>query len=223
MSHSLDFTAREAGPAPPPTVSGRVTYFTHTLCPYAERVWIALLEKEVPFDLVHIDLSSKPSWFRSINPAGLVPAVRHNAHTVTESLGIIAWVDSEFEGPNLAGNNPKELKEAIYAGSSVASAGLDLLSGKNGRYWGISGGQSTGQKQAMEKALQALFEHQTHPGPFLLGDCISLADIAVYPFIQRFAVITPELCGYQFETACNGKVHQMLLLIFNTFIISALS
>lgn len=49
-------------------------------CPllqYAERVFIALLEKQVAFHLVHVDLARKPVWYRSVNPRGLVPAVQH--------------------------------------------------------------------------------------------------------------------------------------------------
>lgn len=44
---------------------------------YAERVFIALLEKQVPFHLVHVDLARKPAWYRGVNPRGLVPAVQH--------------------------------------------------------------------------------------------------------------------------------------------------
>ena len=40
------FTAEEAGPSAPPSGQQPVLY-THTLCPYAERVWIALLEKVI--------------------------------------------------------------------------------------------------------------------------------------------------------------------------------
>ncbi|KAF5843069.1 hypothetical protein DUNSADRAFT_2682 [Dunaliella salina] len=69
------FVAMEAG-SRPPTPSQDPIFYTHTLCPYAERVWLALLEKGVPFHLVHIDLSSKPSWYYTLNPSGMVPAVQ---------------------------------------------------------------------------------------------------------------------------------------------------
>lgn len=96
------FTASEAGREPPST-SLQPIFYTHVLCPYAEResvawlhcatakwplltnsrppvpagVWLALLEKGVTFHLCHIDLSSKPAWYRRINSRGLVPAVQH--------------------------------------------------------------------------------------------------------------------------------------------------
>lgn len=61
------FTVCEAGDEPPAAAAATPILFTHTLCPYAERVWLALLEKGVPFHLCHVDLSSKPAWFRRIN------------------------------------------------------------------------------------------------------------------------------------------------------------
>lgn len=42
------FAAEEAGASPPPSGEQPV-FYTHTLCPYAERVWIALLEKVTNF------------------------------------------------------------------------------------------------------------------------------------------------------------------------------
>ncbi len=64
------------------------TLYVHTLCPYAERAFLALLEKGTHFTLVHIDLSSKPSWYRQVNPRGLVPAVEYKGAVHVESLDI---------------------------------------------------------------------------------------------------------------------------------------
>lgn len=127
------FTAAEAGPHPPSP--GNLYIYIHTLCPYAERAWLALLEKRVPFQLVHIDLSAKPSWFRRINPAGLVPAVQDAAGAVhTESADIVHWVDGAFEGPRLTPEDAglRAEMEALVRGpcSGAVSAGLDLCAGQ---------------------------------------------------------------------------------------------
>ena len=44
-ARSLPFSATEAGPAPPSFPDDRPVLFVHTLCPYAERAWLAFLEK----------------------------------------------------------------------------------------------------------------------------------------------------------------------------------
>ena len=46
----------------------------------------------VPFDLVQVDLSAKPGWFRAVNARGLVPAVQWRGRTVVESVDIVRWV-----------------------------------------------------------------------------------------------------------------------------------
>ena len=43
----------------------------------------------MPFDLVQVDLSDKPSWYRSVNGRGLVPAVQWQGQTVVESIDIV--------------------------------------------------------------------------------------------------------------------------------------
>ena len=40
------------------------------------------------FDVVHVDLSNKPRWYRQVNPAGLVPAVTQGNATLLESMDI---------------------------------------------------------------------------------------------------------------------------------------
>jgi glutathione S-transferase len=111
-----------------------VVLYTHVLCPYAQRVALALLYKvpasmhflprqprrtphaapsaawscggqllppcplalapalqRLAFDMVQIDLSAKPAWYRRVNPRGLVPALQHAGGTVVESMDILRW------------------------------------------------------------------------------------------------------------------------------------
>lgn len=96
----------------------------------------------MPFQLVHIDLSSKPAWYRRVNPRGLVPAVQHDGQVHVESADICRWVDGAFPGPRLVpedGQRAKEMEQLIRGPCSGAvSAGLDLCAGGwvvGGRTW----------------------------------------------------------------------------------------
>ena len=55
------------------------------------QVWLALLQKGIPFDVVFIDLRNKPDWYESIVPTKLVPAVRlrDSGEVVYESADIL--------------------------------------------------------------------------------------------------------------------------------------
>jgi glutathione S-transferase len=98
-------------------------------------VWIALLEKGLPFYLLHIDLSHKPAWYRGVNARGLVPALQHGGQVHLESADIRRWLDSAFpEGPSLvpADAARRADMEALLEGpcSGAVSAGLDLMAGE---------------------------------------------------------------------------------------------
>ena len=83
---------------------------TLRVCPYAQRVLIALAEKGVPFDQLELATKdprsgqwgipmgdAKPKWFTSLAPEGKVPTVLYKeegtVHVVTESLVILEFVE----------------------------------------------------------------------------------------------------------------------------------
>lgn len=62
---------------PPDTTPPVVLYRdTHSWCPFCERVWFALEEKEIPFATEFIDLRNKPKWYTDLVPTTLVPAAK---------------------------------------------------------------------------------------------------------------------------------------------------
>ena len=83
VRHARDLAAAPSG-------RGRPALLTHVCCPYAQRALMALLHKGLDFDLVQVDLSAKPGWYRSeVNPRGLVPAARWQGRSVVESVDIV--------------------------------------------------------------------------------------------------------------------------------------
>lgn len=49
---------------------------------------LLLLLQGSAFELVNVDLSDKPAWYRRVHPGGLVPALVHGQETHIESLDI---------------------------------------------------------------------------------------------------------------------------------------
>jgi glutathione S-transferase len=58
------------------TIMPKFTLISFKLCPYVQRVAIALQEKHIAYDLVYIDLADKPDWFNAISPLGKVPLLK---------------------------------------------------------------------------------------------------------------------------------------------------
>ena len=49
-------------------------------CPFAQRTRMVLLEKNINFALIEIDLEDKPDWFKEISPYGKVPVLKHDGN-----------------------------------------------------------------------------------------------------------------------------------------------
>ena len=54
----------------PPKVPGKLRLYSMKYCPYAERVRIVLLAKNIPHDIVNVNLKDKPEWLFELHPEG---------------------------------------------------------------------------------------------------------------------------------------------------------
>lgn len=143
-----------------------------------------------------------------------------------ESLDICRWVDTELAiGRDTIGTSDPSLSppdaagkacmnKIISAGSALSEAGLSFLSGRNGRYWGIGSGHTDSQRAEFESALKkAIVDpiQSSNGGPFLMGEQLTLADIAVFPFVKRYQVACREFCsGYDVSSVLHGVVGKWL-------------
>jgi hypothetical protein len=60
--------------------------------PFVQRVWIALEAKGLPYQYVEVDQLKKPQALLDINNAGLVPALRSNNFSMSESTVLLEYV-----------------------------------------------------------------------------------------------------------------------------------
>lgn len=82
----------------------RVTFYRDTAawCPYCQKVWILLEEKQIPYRVEKINMRSygdKPAEFLRMVPNGLLPAIVLDGKMQTESLAIMLNLDRTFTGP----------------------------------------------------------------------------------------------------------------------------
>lgn len=77
-----------------------LTLVSHTLCPYVQRVAIALQVKQIPFRRRTIDLADKPDWFLELSPLGKVPLLQIDGDTVLfESNVILEYLEETQANP----------------------------------------------------------------------------------------------------------------------------
>ena len=79
-------------------------------CPYAQRTILTLLAKNIPFDVVNINLRSKPEWFLE-QTWGTVSVVRHRGKFIMESLINSDYIDEQFPETRLHPEDPYEKAE----------------------------------------------------------------------------------------------------------------
>lgn len=95
------FTARShAGPAP-----SKVTFYANSFCPFAQRIWIALEIKGVPYQMVevlpaHMD-PYRPPELVEVNPEGHIPCVRHGNWAIWESGVVLEYLEDLDMGHSL--------------------------------------------------------------------------------------------------------------------------
>lgn len=77
----------------------RFVLVSHHLCPYVQRAVIALLEKNVGFDRVNVDLANKPAWFTDISPLGKTPLLRVGDEVLFESSVICEYLEDVTPHP----------------------------------------------------------------------------------------------------------------------------
>ncbi|KAF5200210.1 Glutathione s-transferase [Thalictrum thalictroides] len=187
--HEVIPPALDSTSDPPALFDGTKRLYTALLCPFAQRVWITRnykgLQEEIK--LVPIDLKNRPAWYKEkVNPANKVPALEHNSQIIPESLDLIKYIDSNFEGPALYPDDPKkrEFAEELLSYTDTFNAAVfRSLRGDAGTDFGAP-------FDYLETAL-SMFDD----GPFFLGQ-FSLVDIAYVPFIERFQPFLLEVKNY---------------------------
>lgn len=166
----------------------RLTLISHHLCPYVQRVAIALREKAVPFEQVYIDLAHKPDWFREISPLGKVPLLRIAADdgretVLFESAVIAEYIEESAAGPKL---HPQDaLARAQHRGW------MEFGSAVLGDIWRFETARDATSLEAARLALDAKFarlEAALGEGPYFAGRSFSLVDAVFAPAFRYFDV-----------------------------------
>ncbi|GKV05715.1 hypothetical protein SLEP1_g17691 [Rubroshorea leprosula] len=169
----------------PPLFDGTTRLYTCYTCPYCQRVWITRNYKglQEKIKLVPLNLQNRPAWYKDVYPSNKVPSLEHNGKIIGESLDLIKYVDSNFEGPSLFPDDPEKKKFGEELFSYIDTFVRTVFSSFKG-----DPAKETGPVfDYLENAL-----HKFDDGPFFLGQ-FSLVDIAYITFVERFQIFLSEV------------------------------
>ncbi|KAL3326791.1 hypothetical protein AABB24_037476 [Solanum stoloniferum] len=181
---SLDSTSE-----PPALFDGTTRLYISYICPFAQRAWITRNFKGLQdkIELVPIDLQNRPVWYKEkVYSPNKVPSLEHNNKVIGESLDLVKYIDSNFEGPSLLPDDPEKQK---FAEELIAYSDT-FLKEIYGNFKGDIEKHAGPQFDYLEKALDKFDD-----GPFFLGQ-FSQADIVYAPFVERFQILLKEVFNY---------------------------
>lgn len=159
--------------------------YSYRRCPYAMRARMALKYAGIDVEIREISLREKPASMLAVSPKGTVPVLVLPTGVVLEqSLDIMHWALTQHDGDGWLDVDLVQAKRLIDESDGTFKFALDRYKYPE-RY--PEHPQQFYRTQG-EVFLQRL-EGQLSKHHYLLGNSISIADIAIFPFIRQFAAV----------------------------------
>lgn len=170
-----------------PTQNEIPVLYSFRRCPYAMRARLVLWLSQQRLELREILLKDKPAHLLELSPKGTVPVLwlRDSQKVLDESLDIMLWSLERNDPMHLlpdAGSKREEQLQLIARNDDEFKSHLD-------RYKYAQRDAETSAYEHREQA-EAFIQHcdtRLSEQRFLFGDQMSLADVAIMPFIRQFS------------------------------------
>ncbi|WP_369303156.1 glutathione S-transferase [Pseudomonas sp. N2-5-1-1] len=156
-------------------------------CPYAMRARMALRYAGVPVQIVEVSLKAKPADMLALSPKGTVPVLSVDGRVIEESLEIMHWALAQHDPDDWLLNGDPRVLDLIAENDQAFKHHLNRYKYAE-RY----------PEQPMEhyRAEGEVFLHKLEGllagNEYLLADHLSLADVALAPFVRQFAHVDRE-------------------------------
>ncbi len=162
------------------------------ISPNSRRIWITLLEKELEFELVEVNLSGeqfKPD-FLAINPFHHIPVLVDDGFNIVESLAILDYLEAKYPTPAMLPDQAKELAIVRMVQLVTMNELWPAVFSLAPQLLGLPGGDSEKIKQAQQKVATVLtfFEQLLDERPYFGSQNLTLAEVTagtVIPWLPR--------------------------------------
>lgn len=199
-------------------------FYYNPISANARRVWIALLEKQIPFEpvLVNLDGDQFSDEFAAINPLQRVPAIIDNGLQVVESLAILDYLEAQYPQPSLMPSQPGAIAKVrmveTVAVVELQPMTIPLMRPMVGLE--IDPQKLEAAQQRVAQILQFLETLLDQP-PYFAGDMFTLADIVAgtlvpslpldhYPHLSAWAERLAQRASWQQTAATPEAIHAAL-------------
>jgi len=166
----------------------RPRLYTYRRCPYAIRSRLALNQAKIDYESIEISLKDKPIDFLALSPKGTVPVlVDNNGKVIEESLEIMIWALNKSDPDNWIINDNNLSQELINENDFSFKKNLDRYKYAD-RFPEYSKEYYRSQCELFINVLNEKLKSKN----YLMTEKISLADIAIFPFIRQFSLVDED-------------------------------
>jgi len=147
---------------------------------------MAIRYSEISVELREVALNNKPVELLHSSPKATVPVlIKPDGSILEESLDIMHWALKRNDPQNwLHSANKPNMESLILVNDSDFKIHLDHY-----KYADRFPAQPPAHYRQLGESFLAQLEHLLHDQPYLTGRTISIADIALFPFIRQFAYV----------------------------------
>ncbi len=160
--------------------------YSYRRCPYAMRARMALAYAGISVEIREISLKEKPASMLAISPKGTVPVLQRDDLVIEQSYDIMKWALKQFDPDQWL---PSEMEglidEWVAKNDGPFKKLLDQYKYPD-RHPAIKLEETLNQAT---KLFLGPINEQLRVSDYLLGSKISLADIAIFPFVRQFVMV----------------------------------
>ncbi len=173
----------------------RVTLYrdNHAWCPYCQKIWLWLEEKQIPYRIEKVTMfcyGEKESWYKRKVPSGMLPALELDGRIITESDDILMALEQEFGALSRGMRDPqvlplRQLERLLFR----AWCAWLCRPSNSEREEQRNREQFTGVVEMVEEALGST------PGNYFLAE-FGTADVIFTPYVERMNASLYYYKGY---------------------------
>lgn len=163
--------------------------YSYRRCPYAMRARMALAYSGIAVEIREISLREKPASLLAISPKGTVPVLQNDGLVIEQSYDIMKWALKQSDPDCWLTAETEAVIDAWVAKNDGPFKKLLDQYKYPDRHPDISLEETLSQATA---SFLGPINEQLTKGTYLLGSKVSLADIAIFPFVRQFAMVNPD-------------------------------
>ncbi len=173
----------------PATKRSIIVLFSDPKCPKSHRVRLVAKEKDIPMEIVEVDIDNLPEDLLELNPYGTLPTLVDRELILNDPQVMIEYLDERFPHPPLMSVDPISKARARQMLRQIETEWYPLIDT-------IANSEDdtavkTARRDLQERLIQLIpaFEHKD----FFMSDDYSLVDISMSVLLWRLPSLGIEM------------------------------